>query len=144
MILSASPASLDAFPASEAGPDYYATEAHYLSFARRIAAALGAGGTFVLVTGDPPPGPHQISQALRKATASRHAVIDIDCRPDLTVDEMSRAGSVVTTLPTGGGATAVSETSEPARLPARPSFSHARKYRGRSTASMQPLLSPAR
>jgi hypothetical protein len=114
VISSASPASPNAFPAAEAGPDYYATEAHYLSFARRIAAALGAGGTFVLVTGDPPPGPHQISQALRKATASRHAVIDIDCRPDLTVDEMSRAGSVVTTLPTGGGATAVSETSEPA------------------------------
>jgi hypothetical protein len=114
VISSASPASPDAFPAAEAGPDYYATEAHYLSFARRIAAALRAGGTFVLVTGDPPPGPYQISQALRKATESRHAVIDVDCRPDLTLDEMSGAGTVVTTLPTGGGATAVSETSEPA------------------------------
>jgi hypothetical protein len=114
VISSASPASPDASPAAEAGPDYYATEAHYLSFARRIAAALRAGGTFFLVTGDPPPGPHQISQALRKATESRHAVIDVDCRPDLTLDEMSRAGIVVTRLPTGGGATAVSETSEPA------------------------------
>lgn len=114
VISSASPASPSAFPGAETGPDYYATEAHYLSLARRIVAALGAGGTFVLVTGDPPPGPYQISQALREATESRRAVIDIDCRPELTLDEMSRAGCVVAILPTGGGATAISEASEPA------------------------------
>jgi hypothetical protein len=110
----ASPASPDFCPAAEAGPDYYETEAHYLSLARRIVAALGAGGTFVLVTGDPPPGPHPLSQALRNATESRHAVIDIDRRPELTLGQVSRAGPVVATLPTSGGVTAISETSEPA------------------------------
>src|SRR5215472_2867176 len=43
-------------PAAEGHPDYFATEAHYLSVAHRILAALHTGG-FVLVTGDPPAVP---------------------------------------------------------------------------------------
>ena len=63
---------------------------------------MSAGGGFVLVTGDPPPVPHLLSQALRKATQFRPAVVDIACRADLTADELSRASSVVAALPTGG------------------------------------------
>jgi hypothetical protein len=113
VISAASPLALDAFAAAEAGADYFSTEGHYLSLAGRIAAALRDGGSFVLVTGDPPAAPHALSQALRKATEPRYAVIDVVCGPDLTPDELSRAGSVVATLSTSGGATAISETSEP-------------------------------
>jgi hypothetical protein len=40
-------------------------------------------------------------------------VIDIRCGPELTSDELSRAGSVVATLPTGSGAATVSEAPVP-------------------------------
>jgi hypothetical protein len=90
------------------------TEVHYLSVAGHIVAALRAGGSFVLVTGDPPAGAQPLSQALRTATESRHRVIDIPCGPDLKAHELSRAGSAVATLPASGGATAGSETMDPA------------------------------
>jgi hypothetical protein len=114
MIRAASSPSRDALTAAEGDSDYYATEIHYLSLANRIVAALRAGGSFVLVTGDPPAGPHLLSQALRKSTQSRHAVIDIACRADLTSEELSRARSVVAALLPSGDPTAALETSEPA------------------------------
>ena len=114
MISAASRASPDAATEAEAGSDYFAAEAHYLSLAGRIVSALRAGGSLVLVTGDPPAGRHPLSQALRKAAESRHTVIDSPYGPDLTFHELCRAGSVVATLPASAGATAASETSEPA------------------------------
>jgi hypothetical protein len=101
MIPAALSRSREAATAAEGQSDYFATESHYLSLANRIAGALRGGG-IVLVTGDPPPVPHLLSQALRKTTRSRPAVVDIACRADLTSEELSRACSVVAALPTGG------------------------------------------
>jgi len=113
MIRAASSPAPEAFAAVEGSSDYFATETHYLSLAHRIVAALRAAGGFVLVTGEPPAVPRLLSQALRKSARSRDAVIDIACRPDLTSEELSRARSVVTLLPSNGASSA-SETSEPA------------------------------
>jgi hypothetical protein len=96
----------------EAASGYLASEQHYLSVARRILAALGGKGSLVLVTGDPPADPQPLSQALRKLAGSRHRVIGISCGPELTAEEVSRAGSVVATLPAGGGTVTISDTPE--------------------------------
>jgi hypothetical protein len=96
----------------EAASGYLASEPHYLSVASRILAALGAKGSLVLVTGDPPAGPQPLSQALRKLAGSRRRVLGISCGPELTGEEMSRAGSVVATLPAGGGTVMISDTAE--------------------------------
>jgi hypothetical protein len=95
----------------EAASGYLASEPHYLSVASRILAALGKGG-LVLVTGDPPADPQTLSQALRKLAGSRHRVIGISCGPELTGEAVSRAGSVVATLPAGGGTVTISDTAE--------------------------------
>lgn len=104
--------SSDGAAASEAAAGYLASEPHYRSVAGRILAALGGKSTLVLVTGDPPADPEPLSQALRKLGGSRHRVIGIPCGPDLTGEEVSRAGSVVATLPEGGGTVTISGTAE--------------------------------
>jgi hypothetical protein len=96
----------------EAASSYLATEPHYLSVGSRILAAFGGKGGLVLVTGDPPADPQPLSQALRKLAGSRHRVIGISCGPELTGEDVSRAGSVVATLPAGGGTVTISETAE--------------------------------
>jgi hypothetical protein len=113
MIRAASSPAAGALAAPEADCDYFAAETRYRSLANRIVAALRAGGGFILVTGHPPEGPHLLSQALRKSTQSRHEVIDIACRADLTFEELARARSVVAAPLLSGGATAALETSEP-------------------------------
>ncbi len=104
--------SSDRAAAVEAASGYLASEPHYLSVAGRILAALGGKGSLVLVTGDPPADPQPLSQALRKLAGSRHRVIGISCGPELTGEEVSRAGSVVATLPAGGGTVTISDTAE--------------------------------
>jgi hypothetical protein len=99
-------------PAIEAASGYLASEAHYLSVAGRILAALHRDVSVVLVTGDPTADPQLLSQALRKLTGSRHRVIGISCGPELTGEAVSRAGSVVATLPAGGGTVTISDTAE--------------------------------
>jgi len=94
-------------------PGYLASEAHYLSVAGRILGALRGNARLVLVTGDLPADPQALSQALRKLAGSRRRVIGIPCGPELTRDELSRASSVVATLPTGGASVTVSDTAEP-------------------------------
>ena len=84
---------------AEEHSDYFATEPHYLSLAKRILTALPPGGSFVLVTGDPPAVPQLLSRALRKSTWSRHTVIDVACHAELTSEELSRASSVFAILP---------------------------------------------
>ena len=113
MIRAESPPAADPRVTPEADCDYFVAETHYRSLANRIVAALRAGGGFILITGHPPEGPHLLSQALRKSTQSRHEVIDIACRADLTSDELTRARSVVEAPLLSGGATAALETSEP-------------------------------
>lgn len=101
-----------AAPAVEAASGYLASEAHYLSVAGRILAALLGDVRVVLVTGDPAADPQLLSQALRKLAGSRHRVIGISCGPELTGEEVSRAGSVVATLAAGDGTVTISDTPE--------------------------------
>ena len=96
----------------EAASSYLASEPHYLSVASRTLAALDGRGSLVLVTGDPPADPQPLSQALRKLAGSRRRVIGISCGPELTGEDVSRAGSVVATLPAGGGTVTISDTAE--------------------------------
>lgn len=98
--------------AAEAAAGYFASEPHYLSVAGRVLAALGGKGGIILVTGDPSADPQPLSQALRKLAGSRHRVIGIPCGPQLTGEEVSRAGSVVATLPAGAGTVTISDTAE--------------------------------
>src|SRR5713101_5165809 len=70
------------FAAPGAGDDYFASEAHYASLARRILAGLRGGPRLVLVIGDPPPNPLLLSPALRNAAAGGRAVIAIACGPE--------------------------------------------------------------
>jgi hypothetical protein len=98
--------------AAEEASGYFASEPHYLSVAGRVLAALGGKGGFVLVTGDPPADPQLLSQALRKVAGLRYRVIGIPCGPELTGEKVSHAGSVVATLPAGGGTATISDTAE--------------------------------
>ena len=50
--------------AVEAGSDYFSSDKHYASLARRIVAALRDGSRCVLVTGDPSANPQALSKAL--------------------------------------------------------------------------------
>src|SRR5690348_9142201 len=100
----------------EATADYLASEAHYLSVAGRILAALSGTSGFVLVTGDPMADPQLLSQAVRKLAGARSSVIGIPCGPQLTADAVSRAGSLVATLPAGGGILTPPDTAETAAL----------------------------
>ncbi len=99
-------------PAVEGASGYLASEAHYLSVAGRVLAALRSDVSVVLVTGDPTADPQLLSQALRKLAGSRYRVIGIACGPELTGEEVSRAGSVVATLAAGGGTVTISDTPE--------------------------------
>ena len=75
---------------SAAAVPYFATEAHYLSLAGRLAAAL-EDRRLVLVTGDPPADPQLLSEALRKVTHARRMVIDIPCSSELEIEQLARA-----------------------------------------------------
>jgi hypothetical protein len=105
MIQAALSRSRKAVATADGQSDYFAAEPHYLSLVNRIVAALSAAGGFVLVTGDPPASPYRLSQALRKATWSHLAVVDIACPADSISEELSRASSVVAPPPPSGGAT---------------------------------------
>jgi hypothetical protein len=107
-----SPSQQESAPV-EAGGDYFATEAHYLSLARRVLAALSGGG-FAVVAGDRPASSHLISHALRKLADPDFEVIEIRCGPEFRADALSRAGLVAAKLPAGGGPAALPQTPEPA------------------------------
>lgn len=104
--------SSDGAAALDVAPGYLASEPHYLSVAGRILAALGDKGNVVLVTGDPPADPQPLARALHQLAGPRHKVIAIPCGPELTGEEVSRAGSVVTMLPAGGGTVTTSDMPE--------------------------------
>src|SRR5713101_8226548 len=78
------------FAAPDAGNDYFATEAHYLSLAGRIVAALRRGPSLVLVTGDPSPSPHVLGPALSNAAAGWYAVGVVTCGPELSREQLLR------------------------------------------------------
>jgi hypothetical protein len=89
---------------------YFASEAHYRSLARRIAAVLSTG-RFVLVTGDPPADPRCLSQALGIVQGLNHAVIDIRCGPETGGKELARAAALAG--PKTGGAVPTRKCSAP-------------------------------
>ncbi len=100
----ASFSSPDDFALTELESSDLASEPRYLAVANLIVAALCGESGVVLVTGDPPARPHLLSQALRKATRSRPAVIDIACRAELSSEELSCARAAVAALLPSGGA----------------------------------------
>ena len=104
--------SSDGAAALEVASGYLASEPHYLSVAGRILAALGDKANVVFVTGDPPADPQPLARALHQLAGPRHRVIAIPCGPELTGQEVSRAGSVVTMLPAGGGTVTTSDMPE--------------------------------
>jgi len=72
--------------------DYIASAAHYECVARRILVALrGSNRPFVLVTGDPPPDPEGVLEALGKVAGPGHAATIIPCRPELRREDLDRA-----------------------------------------------------
>jgi len=112
--LAASSSSSHGEAAFEAAGDYFSTETHYQSIADRIVGALRAGGSFVVVTADPPANSQLLTQALRRSTASSHVVINLHGGLDLTPEEVRRAASVVTRLPANSGAEPSPEPQDPA------------------------------
>ena len=74
---------------AEPGSDYFATETHYLSLARRLAAASG-DRRLVLVTGDPPADPKLISAALRNVMRGHRVVTRIPCGGELKFERLRR------------------------------------------------------
>jgi hypothetical protein len=88
------------FSAPNAGADYLATEAHYLSLAARVADAVRRGCRFLLVTGDPSPDPLMLSSALTSAAAGQFAALRIVCGPEFTPEQLLRA---VRGVPSGAG-----------------------------------------
>jgi hypothetical protein len=104
--------SSDGAAALEVASGYLASEPHYLSVAGRILAALGDKANVVFVTGDPPADPQPLARALHQLAGPRHKVIPVPCGPELTGEEVSRAGSVVTMLPAGGGTVTISDMPE--------------------------------
>jgi hypothetical protein len=115
MIKIPSSSSPNALVATESDSDYFATETHYLSLVNRIDASLRTDGSFVLVTGDPPPASDLLIRALRESTHSHSAVIGIVCCVELTSEDLSRALSVAATLPASGARIAKPQTPEPSQ-----------------------------
>jgi hypothetical protein len=77
---------------------YIASTAHYEVVARRIVAALRAGGEpIVLVTGDPPADPEALSEALGNVAGPGYAVVIISCGPQFKREDLE--GAVPTLAP---------------------------------------------
>jgi hypothetical protein len=87
--------STDAFGGAEAASDYFSSDKHYASLARRIIAALRSGGGWVLITGEPPADPQALSEALGNVAGVHYEAIIISCGPDLTREDLEGAVPVV-------------------------------------------------
>ena len=93
---------------ADTGSDYFSSDKHYASLARRIVAALRSHSGWVLVTGDPPANPHALTEAIENLSGVRYEVLIIPCGPEL------RPGNLVRTVTSGPSATAgTAVTSEP-------------------------------
>lgn len=93
--------SPDAFAASDAGFDYFTSEAHYQSLAGRIFAVFRAGHSFALVVKDGASAADLVA-ALDRIAAPRYVVVDIACRPGLGSDDVLRAVPPHAALPSRG------------------------------------------
>jgi len=99
-----------AFAAPQAGDDYFATEAHYLSLASRLVAAVRRGSALILLTGDPPPDPHLFSRALEIAAAWWYTVIVFAHGAEIRGNQLRAPARLVAV---DGGSSGV-QTAEPA------------------------------
>jgi hypothetical protein len=70
------------------GYDYFVSEAHYASLAKRIVASLQRGSRIVLVAGDPKPNPRALSAALTHAVSGEYEVVTIGCGPEFSGDRL--------------------------------------------------------
>lgn len=100
------PNATAAFQTPDAGSDYFATEAHYISLSARIVATLRRGSHVVFVTGDPPPSSVVLSQMLRAAAIWWYRVIDIACGPEIGRDELMSVYAAAAANTPGGMADA--------------------------------------
>jgi hypothetical protein len=94
VILTESHPSSSALRAVEPRSGYFASKTHHESLARRILAVIGAGGRFILITGDPPADPEFLSQALGDLGGSGYAIVDIRCGPELRGKELDGAAPI--------------------------------------------------
>ncbi len=78
----------EAFATSEAGSDYFETDAHYRALADRILGSVQDDRPFIVVIGDPPPSPHSISASLDEAVAHQQPVMVLACGPLLRGDAL--------------------------------------------------------
>lgn len=75
-----------------ASSNYIASAAHYEFLARRILAALrDSSRPLVLVTGNPPPNPEALSQALGTVARPGYAVTITPCGPELAGADLERS-----------------------------------------------------
>jgi len=93
----------------EAASDYFSTDKHYTSLARRIAATLRRGSGWVLITGDPPADPQALINAFENLAGVRYEVTIISCGPELTRGDLERAVSVSNGLSETAGAAGMSD-----------------------------------
>jgi hypothetical protein len=103
--------SSGALATGDAGDDYFSSNKHYASLARRTVAALHSGGGWVLITGDPPADTPALSEALRKVAGVNYEPIVISCGPGLTCEDLDRAFPVVAGRRATAGVTMMSESS---------------------------------
>src|SRR5215831_13321934 len=75
-------------------PDYFSSDKHYTSLARRIVAALRCSGSWVLIMGDPPADPQALSEALSNVAGVHNEVVIISCGPELTLRDIERTVTV--------------------------------------------------
>jgi len=96
---------------AEAGSDYFSSDKHYASLARRIAAALRCGSGWALIIGDPPANPQALSEAVGNVAGVRYEVITISCGPELTRGDLERTVPVIGAPRATAGAAVTSELS---------------------------------
>jgi hypothetical protein len=96
---------------AEAGSDYFSSDKHYASLARRIAAALRCGSGWALIIGDPPANPQALSEAVGNVAGVRYEVIIISCGPELTRGDLERTVPVIGAPRATAGAAVTSELS---------------------------------
>jgi len=96
-----------ALGAAEPDSDYFSSDKHYASLARRIVTVLRGGGRWVLVTGDPPANPQALCEALGNVAGAGYEVIIIPCGPELKREDLER------TVPTVAGPRATTNTAVP-------------------------------
>src|ERR1700739_3397696 len=82
--------SSDVNSVADTGPDYFSSDKHYASLARRIAAALRPCNGSGLATGHPPANPQALTDAIENLAGVRYEVTIISCGPELTRESLER------------------------------------------------------